>query len=142
MKHIAYKSLAGLVTILLISITAHAQEFKTDESLGKQLKNNKVAGLQYNAVSSPAHATQAKDRNEGKESLVSQIRKGTAPNTQFAHGTSAGKVVNPATHTAKTAGSNKASLPSGGTAAKGTKAVTSKPPLQEEGAKKSTNANQ
>lgn len=85
-----YRFQYGAIVLCLLSaacLQANAQEFKTEESISKQLRNGTTPGLQYSPVSRSARvAKQPADPNEGKESQVSQIRKGTLKGMQFATG--------------------------------------------------------
>jgi hypothetical protein len=78
MKHII--RLAFLI-MMALPMAANAQE---GQSLRTQIKNNSVPGWQYDRSATTSKAIVTTNNNENHdESLVTQIRKGTAPGMRF-----------------------------------------------------------
>lgn len=90
------KGVAIVLGFLLAgALHTNAQEFKTDESISSQLKNGTAPGLKFGpaARNSARTAATTKDPNEGAETPVAQIRKGTLKGVRFAGGGSTGRSV-------------------------------------------------
>jgi hypothetical protein len=78
MKHIIR------LTILLMVAIPYASNAQEGQSLRTQIKNNSVPGWQYDRSATTSKAIVATNNNEKHdESLVTQIRKGTAPGMRF-----------------------------------------------------------
>lgn len=80
------KPLAMLVILLAAILTASAQEFRTDESIKSQLMKGTAPGLKFAPATSTVKRTAAHDKQEGRESTISQIRKKTYKGMPFAQG--------------------------------------------------------
>lgn len=74
--------------MLATAAQVKAQEFKTDESIGSQLKNGTAPGLKFGPAASRSTrvAKTTTDPNEGKESQASQIKNGTLKGMKYAGG--------------------------------------------------------
>lgn len=132
MKSFNMKKNILFLFLIIAGAQLNAQEFKTDESISKQLRNNTQPGMKYAPATQPAAKS---SRGFTGSSLAKEIKEGKyGPVKQ---GSSAAPVVGRATN----AGASNAatSLPSNKSAAeveKELKASTSKipapPPMQEE----------
>ncbi|MGN6293453.1 MAG: hypothetical protein ACTHMV_11985 [Chitinophagaceae bacterium] len=117
--------------LLIAGIQLNAQEFRTEESISKQLKNNTQPGMKYGPAVQPA-ANPSKGFTGS--SLAKEIREGKYSRVQQ------GSAAAPATNRARNTGTaNAATLPSNKSAeevAREIKASQSKmpvpPPMQEE----------
>lgn len=77
------KPLLALMIMHAICTGTHAQSFKTNESISSQLKKGSVPGLQYASTVATNHKPAEDNTGAGKESLIDQVRKGTAANLKF-----------------------------------------------------------
>lgn len=80
-----------MLTIIAI-VTGHILQAQTEnvgERFSTQLKNGTVPGLQFSSVK-PVSSPAANSKPNEKESLIMQIRKGTAAGMQFKPGTGTG----------------------------------------------------
>ncbi|MFT3823081.1 MAG: hypothetical protein QM731_04140 [Chitinophagaceae bacterium] len=93
MKHLSNKIILSALAVCVTAM-ANAQEYKSNVSISEQLKGNTVPGLNYTAARHVTAAASIKP-NEGKESQVQQIKKGTAKGMKFMPVTAA-RTVQPA----------------------------------------------
>lgn len=80
-----------LAIVLAGVMQVQAQDFKTNESISSQLKKDNAPGLKYAPATFKAAPAAVADKNEGQESMISQIRKGTLKGMRFAEGGGAAK---------------------------------------------------
>ncbi len=74
--------------LFLFASEASAQEFKTDESISKQIINGSVPGWKY-AAPKAKKATPPKDPTAGKETIRTQLKNQSLPGMKFATGETA-----------------------------------------------------
>ncbi|WP_276485954.1 hypothetical protein [Paraflavitalea pollutisoli] len=88
MKHTVKNCAIVLGILLACTFQSSAQEFKTDESIGSQLKNGTAPGLKFGpSINRSARvAKAAKDPNEGRETAGSLIKRNSLKGVQYAGG--------------------------------------------------------
>ncbi|NII28085.1 hypothetical protein HB364_23575 [Pseudoflavitalea sp. X16] len=87
MKYIRkYKGIAMLVIVLVGMMQVRAQDFNTHESISSQLKKGHTPGLKYAPATLKTAPAAVTDKNEGKEGVIDQIRKGALKGMRFAGG--------------------------------------------------------
>jgi hypothetical protein len=118
-----------LLTVISVQLSAQ-EEFRTDESISKQLKNNKQPGMKYAPATQPAASP---SKGFTGSSLAKAIREGKYGQVQQ------GSASAPVKKVSNAGASNAASLPSNKSAAevekelKASKAkIPAPPPMQEE----------
>lgn len=125
--------------LIIAGLRLNAQEYKTDESISKQLKNNSQPGMRYAPASSGVkaqpkpHATMVEEIRQGKHGRVQGGGSGAAPGTmrQFNAGNqatlpsskSSGEAAQTAKAAAKTAAAQAPPTQDGGNTPAETKAV-------------------
>lgn len=75
-----------LVILISGTITVKAQKLNTNKSISEQFRSGSVPGWKYGPSAAQPVQLLKEDRNTGKESLVAQLRNGTAPKMQFSGG--------------------------------------------------------
>lgn len=120
-----------LLLLVIAGVQLNAQdEFRTNESISKQLKNNTQPGMKYGPATQPAATT---SKGFTGSSLAKEIKEGKYGKVQ--QGSSSA----PAARAGKTNAPNTASLPSNKSAAETDKEIKAakakmpvQPPMQEE----------
>jgi hypothetical protein len=72
----------------------HAQDFKTNESIRSQLIKGTAPGLKFAPATAAKKQVNDDNTGTGQQGLISQIRKGIAPNMQFKTSQGGGAVAN------------------------------------------------
>lgn len=119
-----------LLLLTIIGAQVNAQEFRTDESISKQLKNNTQPGMKYAPATQPAASP---SKGFTGSSLAKAIREGKYGQVQQ------GAASAPVKKVSNAGASNAASLPSNKSAAEVEKEmkasqvkIPAPPPMQEE----------